>query len=205
MNGYPVYSISEDCGRTWTRPRPFRCQPGGDLLKNACGPCQISSTADGRIYFLFSNRNDYYGAPGHWAKRWGNRDPVHVVVGREMPLLAKDVPVEEDNAGIYFDMPRVLLRGVSDSSSTESGPFCASAAPHRSVSATGPPGRKTSGLLLESENGYPREGGSQRAAGRHRDSRLLGEDARLKRARSSASLLQRKITGRFLAERPSAN
>ena len=119
MNGYPVYSISPDFGRTWTRPRPLRNRPGGDLLRNVCGPCQISSTPDGRIYFLFSNRNDYYGAPGHWARRWGNRDPVHIVVGREMPLLAKDVPVEQDNAGIYFDMPRVLLAGVPQEASTD--------------------------------------------------------------------------------------
>ncbi len=118
MNGYPVYSISEDYGITWTRPRPFRNRPGGDLVRNVCGPCQISSTADGRIYFLFSNRNDYGRIPGHWAIRWSNRDPVNVVVGREMPLLTKGVPVEEDNAGIYFDKPRILLSGVSEKEST---------------------------------------------------------------------------------------
>lgn len=113
MNGYPVYSISEDYGVTWTRPRPFRNRPGGDLLRHVCGPCQIGSTVDGRIYFLFSNRNDYYGVEGHWAKRWANRNPIHIVVGRELPLLIKGIPAEQDNAGIYFDKPRILLLEVS--------------------------------------------------------------------------------------------
>jgi hypothetical protein len=118
MNGYPVYSLSADYGITWTRPRPLRNRPGGDLLRNVCGPCQISSTPDGRIYFLLSNRNDYYSIPGHWAKRWANRDPVHVAVGREMPLLTRGVPKELDNAGIYFDKPRIILKGVTQETST---------------------------------------------------------------------------------------
>ena len=50
MNGYPVYSISSDNGRTWTQPCPLRNRPGGDLLKNVCGPCQISSTPEERDY-----------------------------------------------------------------------------------------------------------------------------------------------------------
>ena len=50
--------------------------------------------------------------------RWFNRDPIHVVVGREMPPLTEGVPVEEDNAGIYFDKPRILLSGVSEEEST---------------------------------------------------------------------------------------
>jgi len=114
MNGYPVYSVSEDYGITWTPPQAFRNRPGGDLLKHVCGPCQISSTADGRIYFLFSNRNEYHKG---WNRRWEFRDPVHVVVGREMPLLTKGIPVEEMNAGIYFDRPRILLSGVEEKKS----------------------------------------------------------------------------------------
>lgn len=112
MNGYPVYSISDDNGITWSKPLPFRNCPGGDLLKHVCGPCQISTSADGRIYFLFSNRNDTVS--GTWAKRWQNRDPFHIIVGRELPLLKKGIPTEEDNAGIYFDKPRIILSGVED-------------------------------------------------------------------------------------------
>jgi len=112
MNGYPVFSISEDYGRTWTRPRPFRNRPGGDLLRHVCGPCQISCTADGRICFLFSNRNDYFPGSNAMMRRWANRYPVHVVVGRELPLLTKDVAPEQDNAGIYFDLPREILAEV---------------------------------------------------------------------------------------------
>jgi hypothetical protein len=114
MNGYPVYSISDDYGITWSKPLPLRNRPGGELLRNVCGPCQVSSTHDGRIYFLFSNRNDYSGPESVWSRRWINRDPVHIVVGRELPLLAKGIPAEEDNAGIYFDKPRIILAGVED-------------------------------------------------------------------------------------------
>ncbi len=114
MNGYPVFSISADYGITWSKPVPLRNRPGGDLLKHVCGPCQISSTPDGRIYFLFSNRNDYYGTESTWSRRWANRDPVHIVIGREFPLLAKGLPEGQDNAGIYFDKPRIILNGVDD-------------------------------------------------------------------------------------------
>ncbi len=114
MNGYPVYSVSEDYGITWSKPLPLRNSPGGDLLKHVCGPCQVSSTSDGRIYFLFSNRNDYSGSESTWSRRWINRDPIHIVVGRELPLLAKNVPAEKNNAGIYFDTPRIILDGVED-------------------------------------------------------------------------------------------
>lgn len=114
MNGYPVYSISEDYGITWTKPLPLKNRPGGDLLKHVCGPCQVSSTPDGRIFFLFSNRNDYSGPESTWSRRWINRDPIHIVVGRELPLLAKGLPAAQDNAGIYFDKPRIILNGVED-------------------------------------------------------------------------------------------
>ena len=112
MNGYPAYSVSDDYGVTWSKPLPLRNRPGGDLLKHVCGPCQISSTADGRICFLFSNRNDTVS--GLWSKRWFNRNPIHIVVGREMPLLTKGIPAEKNNAGIYFDKPRIILSGVDD-------------------------------------------------------------------------------------------
>ncbi len=112
MNGYPVYSVSNDYGKTWSKPLPLRNRPGGELLRHVCGPCQISSSDDGRIYFLFSNRNDYSG--DGWSGRWLNRDPMHVVVGRELPLLTKGIPEDKQNAGIYFDSPRIILSGLED-------------------------------------------------------------------------------------------
>ena len=90
----------------------MRNRPGGDLLKHVCGPFPISSTPDGRICFLFSNRNDTI-LDGS-SSRWANRDPFHIIVGREMPLLKKGVPSEQDNAGIYFDKSRIILNGMKD-------------------------------------------------------------------------------------------
>ena len=110
--GHPYYSISEDGGVTWRKAGPLRIQPGGEKLKHVCGPCPITSTRDGRILFFYRNSNapvpGWSGHPCYWT----DRDPIHVSVGREMPLLAEGLGPEEDNAGIYFDAPKIVLSGV---------------------------------------------------------------------------------------------
>lgn len=110
--GHPYYSISDDYGITWKPAQPLRIRPGGEKLKHPCGPCPITSTKDGRILFFY--RNDNTPAPG-WDGSpcyWTNRDPFHVSVGHELPKLAAGCNAENDNAGIYFDAPKVILSGV---------------------------------------------------------------------------------------------
>lgn len=112
--GHPYYSVSEDYGMTWRPAAPLRIRPGGEKLKHPCGPCPVTCTRDGRVLFFFRNDNAPVGSK-HLCY-WTNRDPFHVIVGREMPALAKGRDPDEDNAGIYFDAPKVILSGVETDS-----------------------------------------------------------------------------------------
>lgn len=108
--GHPYYSISSDHGVTWTPARPLRFAPGGEKMKHPCGPCQVTCARDGRIIFFFRNDNAPLGE-GHLCY-WANRDPIHCTVGIEMPDYRPTLDPDEDNAGLYFDKPRVILSGV---------------------------------------------------------------------------------------------
>jgi len=121
--GHPCYSISEDNGITWRDVRPLRFMPGGEKMKHPCGPCPIycaphstssGCSGDGRVIFFFRNDNAPLADPvlGDHLNYWRNRDPFHVTVGREMPQLAQGLGPDEDNAGLYFDKPRVVLSGT---------------------------------------------------------------------------------------------
>jgi len=108
--GHPFYSISEDNGITWRPAQALRFAPGGEKLEHPCGPCQISCLRDGRVVFFF--RNDNAPIVGDPLAYWANRDPIHLAVGVEMPELAKGLPIEEDNAGLYFSRPKEFLTGL---------------------------------------------------------------------------------------------
>ncbi|MDH7602447.1 MAG: sialidase family protein [Armatimonadota bacterium] len=116
--GYPYYSVSDDCGISWSTPRPLRFAPGGDNMKHPCGPCPIYCTRDGRIIFFFRNDNAPLPDPvlGDHLNYWRNRDPFHVTVGRESPLVARGrsrSDCDDDNAGLYFNKPRIILSGTN--------------------------------------------------------------------------------------------
>jgi hypothetical protein len=106
---HPIYTISEDSGITWRPGRPLRFAPGGELMKHPCGPCPITCTRDGRVIFFFRNDNTPIGEHLNF---WANRDPHHVTVGREMPQMAVGMDPEDDNAGLYFSHPQVVLSGI---------------------------------------------------------------------------------------------
>jgi len=111
---HPCYSISEDNGVTWRPARSLRFAPGGEEMKHPCGPCPITCAKDGRVIFFFRNENAPMSdvlMPKH-LDYWRNRDPHHVTVGREMPQLAEGLGPEEDNAGVYFNDPKVVLSGI---------------------------------------------------------------------------------------------
>ena len=108
--GHPEYSISRDDGVTWSPARPLRFAPGGEKMKHPCGPCPITCTRDGRILFVF--RNDNAPTQAEHLSYWDNRDPHHITVGAEMPELARGLSPDEDNGGLYFDAPKVLLSHV---------------------------------------------------------------------------------------------
>ena len=107
--GHPGFSVSSDDGVTWTAMRDLRFRPGGEKMKHPCGPCTITNTRDGRIIFYVRNENSPIGKTLSY---WANRDPHHVTVGREMPEMAVGMDPEEDNAGLYFSQPQVVLSGI---------------------------------------------------------------------------------------------
>jgi hypothetical protein len=113
--GHPLYSISNDSGIQWTQPKPLRFVPAGEKMKHPCGPCPIYCARDGRIIFFFRNDNTPLPDPilGDHLNYWRNRDPIHVTVGREVPSRAHARPSiaekDDDNAGLYFNKPRIVL------------------------------------------------------------------------------------------------
>lgn len=108
--GYPYYSFSDDNGVSWHTARPLRIRPGGEYLKHPCGPCPITVTRDGRVLFFFRNDNAPVGEKH--LSYWRNRDPFHATVGRELPQLARGLGPDEDNGGIYFDAPKIILTRI---------------------------------------------------------------------------------------------
>lgn len=107
--GHPGFTVSSDDGITWTPIRDLRFRPGGDKMKHPCGPCTVTCTRDGRIIFYVRNENSPIGKTLSY---WANRDPHHVTIGREMPALAEGLGFDEENAGLYFDRPKVILSGI---------------------------------------------------------------------------------------------
>lgn len=103
--GHPFFSISNDCGNTWSTPEILRLSPGGEPFNQPCAPCPITKLNDGRYVFLFHNTKPEESG-------WYPRDPLWISVGRE-------VTGTTENAGLYFSKPRVIVYndGVPD------GPF----------------------------------------------------------------------------------
>jgi hypothetical protein len=106
--GSPVYTVSEDCGRTWTRAERLRTRPGGEFIAHPMTMCPLARTTDGRIVLLFTNNDGSQRGAAHvWDGCGRTRNPQWIAVARQ-------VPGEKENAGLVFGPPRILAE-VDDS------------------------------------------------------------------------------------------
>lgn len=102
--GSPYWSISENRGRTWSKPQPLCRYDNGPLLKHPCSPCPIYQVEKGEYIFLFHNHDGYF-------KQWtpmdtkDHRRPVYICAGKFKPEAKQPVWFSEplffmDNDGV---------------------------------------------------------------------------------------------------------
>ncbi len=105
--GSPYWSLSEDGGETWTKPRVLLLKDGGAPLLHPLSPCPIydvggEAAGSGRYALFLHNHDGHYRDFG--PKDTGmHRRPVYLAAGRFHPDA--DQPV-------WFDEPRLFMTAV---------------------------------------------------------------------------------------------
>jgi hypothetical protein len=74
-NNAVYYALSENRGKTWSKPAPLRYSDGGDMVRNPNAPCPMVKLNNGRIVLMFYNAKQ--------SGTFGPRNPVWISVGRE--------------------------------------------------------------------------------------------------------------------------
>jgi hypothetical protein len=74
-NDAVYYALSDDRGKTWSKPAPLRYSDGGDMVQNPNAPCPMVKLNNGRIVLMFYNAKQ--------SGTFGPRNPVWISVGRE--------------------------------------------------------------------------------------------------------------------------
>jgi len=98
--GFPIYTVSDDGGHTWRKPKPI-CYDNGTPLVHPLSPCPIFEVEEGQYILLFHNqaedigasRNTLYKVRGHFDP--DAEQPVVFPAGTEqlwMEIPDKDCP-----------------------------------------------------------------------------------------------------------------
>ena len=74
-NDAVYYTLSDDHGKTWTKPAPLRYCDGGDIVHNPNAPCPMTKLSNGRIVLMFYNAKQ--------SNNFGPRNPVWISVATE--------------------------------------------------------------------------------------------------------------------------
>lgn len=99
------YSESFDDGVTWSALQPLRYYAGGPPLLHPNGPTTIRRFKDDTVGILFNNNpGGTWYLDGVWSEGWEPRFPVYLVAGR--------VSGTDENAGLYFGTPEIVLSHV---------------------------------------------------------------------------------------------
>lgn len=104
QTGHPFCSVSDDAGRTWSRPQIMRRHDGGPQLLHPLSPCPIYALGEGRYIFLHHNHD------GHF-ERYGpldtsdHRRPITLCLGEyragaEQPIWFSAPKHLMDNDGV---------------------------------------------------------------------------------------------------------
>ncbi len=101
--GCPYYAVSDDEGRTWTKPEPLLQTDDGPRLLHPCSPCPMYDI-DGRYVFFHHNHDGHFEQWGPKDTTW-HRRPIYVRVGEFRPGARQPVWFSEprfmmDNAGV---------------------------------------------------------------------------------------------------------
>lgn len=105
MAGGPYWSVSQDDGATWTKPRPLLRKDGGEPLRHPLSPCPIfdlgGPAAGSGLYALFIHNHDgHYQGLTPVDTNW-NRRPVYLVRGHFQ--AGADQPVWFDEPELFMD------------------------------------------------------------------------------------------------------
>lgn len=103
-NGSPCFSVSHDCGETWTAPEILRYKDGGAPLIHPVSPCPIYSIGNGEFVLTFHNHDGHFGKWGPFETS-SHRRPIWIVKGEfrkdaEQPVWFSDPLLFMDNDGI---------------------------------------------------------------------------------------------------------
>ncbi|MBP3269625.1 MAG: C69 family dipeptidase [Bacteroidales bacterium] len=97
--GHPIWSVSSDDGKTWSRPEILRYKDDGDAILQPCSPCPIydykgPEARSGKYFLLTHNTFDFNGLTSYQ-----NRGPVYKLDGEFVPGAHQ--PVWFKDAGIF--------------------------------------------------------------------------------------------------------
>ena len=97
--GHPIWSVSSDDGKTWSRPEILRYKDDGEAILQPCSPCPIYDYAgpearSGKYFLLVHNTFDFNGLTAYQ-----NRGPVYKLDGEFVPGAHQ--PIWFKDAGLF--------------------------------------------------------------------------------------------------------
>ena len=97
--GSPVWSVSSDRGRTWSRPRILRFQDGGKPVLQPRSPCPLydwkgPEAFSGKYFAIVHNTFNYDDVTAYQ-----NRGPLYILKGEYVPGAEQP---------IWFSQPELL-------------------------------------------------------------------------------------------------
>ncbi len=97
--GSPAYSVSNDEGKTWSKPVLLKYSDDGEKILHPCSPCPIYSVGEGK-YLLFYHNHD-----GHF-ENWGPEDTSW---HRRPIFITRGNFAANDTQPIRFSEPEFLM------------------------------------------------------------------------------------------------
>ncbi|MBQ8061193.1 MAG: C69 family dipeptidase [Bacteroidales bacterium] len=97
--GHPIWSVSTDNGKTWSRPEILRMRDDGEPILQPCSPCPIydcngPEARSGEYFLMTHNTFDFNGLTAYQ-----NRGPVYKLGGEFVPGAHQ--PVWFKDAGLF--------------------------------------------------------------------------------------------------------
>ena len=117
--GSPYYSVSNDCGTSWSSPAPLLYNDGAKALMHPVSPCPIYQYEQGKYVLLIHNHDGHFGNWGPMDSNW-HRRPIWLLKGEfkadsKQPVCFSDPVLLMDNDGVPLNtVPGVRKSGRTD-------------------------------------------------------------------------------------------